>query len=276
MFHRLHLCIFTFITFVISITINYLFPFAGLWMLFLLPMFGIILLQPYWLTGNLCLFVMVITRYLTQYAAFSRKIPDDFLGRLVTTSIAAWTILISVTFFILKMNSLFEQLQSLSFIDNLTGSFNRRYLTVHSEKWFSASQRESRPLVVLLFDIDHFKQINDTYGHAAGDLVLKELTLRIQKFIRSSDILARIGGEEFLLVLPNTELRTGLEMAESIRKLVEQFQLENKGRFIPVTISIGLLKYAGESLEEVLEQADEALYKAKNQGRNQTCLAKQL
>ncbi len=269
MFEKTSMYLFTFVTLAMAVILNYFFPFAGFWIFFLLPMFGVILLYPKWSTGHLCLLIMIAIRYTTEYATFSGNIPPGFFSRLFTTSFAAWIILIVVTFFILEMNQLFNKHQHLSLIDNLTQSYNRRYLEMYSEKLFADCKNKKQPLSVLMFDIDHFKLINDTYGHTTGDMVLKKLTFLIQNSIRETDTLVRIGGEEFILLMPGTLRQSAEATAEKIRKKIELNAFEEKGAQIPVTISIGLLQYTDESLDLVIEKVDKALYQAKHNGRNQ-------
>jgi diguanylate cyclase (GGDEF) domain len=260
--------IYTCVTFIISVAVNYYYPFLGLWMLFLLPIFGVITLFPKWYVGNLCALIMPMIRISTQYAAFSGNIPADYLIRLISTSIVAWIILLTVTFFSVKLNRVIQQLESLSFTDNLTQAYNRRYLELYSEKLLFHSLAYNQPLCLFIFDIDHFKKINDTYGHNAGDMVLLKLTQLVQRLVRPEDPLIRLGGEEFALFFPNTPLEEGLRSTERIRKTIEAHPFESNGVSIPITISAGVTMYSGGTLEQFMEQADRALYQAKSTGRN--------
>ncbi|OMH40138.1 hypothetical protein BLW93_06690 [Desulfurobacterium indicum] len=121
-----------------------------------------------------------------------------------------------------------------------------------------------------MIDIDYFKRINDTYGHEVGDLVLKFIVDKIRSLIRSSDILVRYGGEEFIIYLPHTTLKDALKLAERIRKGIEDMIIDTEdGKKIRVTISLGVAERdLGETLEQVIKKADEALYRAKKHGRN--------
>ncbi len=164
------------------------------------------------------------------------------------------------------------------FTDVLTGWNNRRYLQVRLVEELARARRDHGSLVCLMLDIDHFKDVNDTYGHAAGDTVLRELAQRIESQVRVSDIAARYGGEEFVVLLPGTEIESGTLLAERIRKSVSAKSIEiGGGDSITITASIGIasitperdledLKSAGESL---LARADVALYSAKSSGRDQ-------
>ncbi len=163
------------------------------------------------------------------------------------------------------------------FTDVLTGWNNRRYLQVRLVEELARARRDASSLVCLMLDIDHFKNVNDTYGHAAGDAVLRELAQRIESQVRVSDIAARYGGEEFVVLLPGTEIESGTLLAERIRKAVSANPIEiGGGNSITITVSIGIasiapirdvddLKTTGESL---LARADVALYSAKSSGRD--------
>ena len=140
--------------------------------------------------------------------------------------------------------------------DELTNILNRRGVL---EK-----VKDIKKGSVLFFDIDHFKKFNDIYGHDFGDYVLKEIGKILQKEFRKSDIVGRWGGEEFIVVLPDTEYEVGLKLAEKLRKTIENYDFNNK----KVTISIGVSRYDG-NLDYALKKADEALYEAKHLGRNQ-------
>ncbi len=163
------------------------------------------------------------------------------------------------------------------FTDVLTGWHNRRYLHVRLKEELARASRERCRLVCLMLDIDHFKAVNDTWGHAAGDAVLREFAQRIETEVRASDVAARYGGEEFVVLLPGTGTADGVRLAERIRSAVgaRPFDLPG-GEHIPVTVSIGIsaalpesrardLKTLGESL---LARADVALYNAKTEGRD--------
>jgi two-component system cell cycle response regulator len=128
-----------------------------------------------------------------------------------------------------------------------------------------------KPLTVLVLDIDYFKSVNDTYGHDAGDEVLREFAVRIRKSIRGIDLACRHGGEEFVVVMPETDLAVATMVAERLRRRIasEPFQIEGGARAIEVTISIGIAALStADSAASVLKRADQALYRAKRDGRN--------
>lgn len=167
---------------------------------------------------------------------------------------------------------LFEQnsiLKDLATVDGLTGLYNHRYIYDRLEEEADRCVRNNCRFVVLMLDIDHFKNINDTYGHLLGDKILKELAIIMQDSIRFSDMVGRYGGEEFLIMLVETKLADGYIVAEKIRKTIERWEFTEGLR---ITVSIGAEEYSGEKISELLEKADYKLYRAKNNGRNQTVM----
>ncbi len=154
-------------------------------------------------------------------------------------------------------------------IDPLTGLFNRRAMDHHLEYLWE----EDQDLSVLVMDIDHFKRINDSYGHAVGDIVIRNVADTLRKCIRGEDIAVRYGGEEFLVLLPNTQLEGAITVAEAIRRRIEALRLVRKNdnfALDPFTISLGVAKRHGkDDRDSLFERADKALYHAKSNGRNQ-------
>ncbi|MCW5772433.1 MAG: GGDEF domain-containing protein, partial [Rhodospirillaceae bacterium] len=166
-----------------------------------------------------------------------------------------------------------QQLELLASTDPLTGVVNRRRFFHTAEAELYRARRYDRPVVLGIVDIDHFKRINDTYGHAVGDDCLKSLAHGFANRLRRSDLFARFGGEEFVLLLPETQLGDGLRLCERLRQMVETLKLPVPGKTetIGFTVSIGVadLQHEGDSLNQLLARADAALYKAKRDGRNQ-------
>jgi|SRR5579884_3026460 len=160
---------------------------------------------------------------------------------------------------------------SLALTDELTGLYNRRYVFAHLNELLGRMQEGGGKTTVMLFDIDHFKQVNDRYGHPAGDEVLRELADRAMRYVRSVDLVGRLGGEEFIVVMPETSLPGAVVVAERLRIAMadEPFVLQS-GEKLPVTVSIGIAETAAgeDGLEALLKRADDALYAAKNSGRN--------
>jgi two-component system cell cycle response regulator len=165
---------------------------------------------------------------------------------------------------------------SLAVVDGLTGAYNRRYLTNHLERLIEQTGKDQQPLSVALFDIDHFKSINDSFGHAAGDEVLKTVVRRAAANLRASDTVARYGGEEFVVVMPGTDEKGGMLVAERLRQRVagEPMAVGDKPGGITVTVSIGVAGTLGDDTpESLLKAADTAMYRAKAAGRNRVELA---
>jgi len=156
--------------------------------------------------------------------------------------------------------------------DALTGLFNRRYMESHVGTLVEQASARGKPLTVLVLDIDYFKSINDTHGHDAGDDVLREFAIRIKKSIRGIDLACRYGGEEFVVVMPETDMAVATMVAERLRRRIaaEPFPINQGQRTIPVTLSIGIAALRGQddNAASLLKRADQALYRAKRDGRN--------
>ena len=163
-----------------------------------------------------------------------------------------------------------EELHKLSITDSLTKIYNRRYFFEAGENLIEIAKRESKPISLLMLDIDYFKNVNDTYGHQAGDTVLIELTKAINSMVRKSDIFARIGGEEFALVLHNTSKQGAVIIANKIRKTVQNHHFKHDNIDIAVTISVGVSSLNSDynDLDALYKDADVKLYEAKRVGRN--------
>jgi two-component system, cell cycle response regulator len=161
-----------------------------------------------------------------------------------------------------------ERLEALLFEDPLTGLSNRRFILTQLAGAVSAARRHERPLSVAIIDIDHFKAVNDEYGHAAGDRVLGAVAGVMRQHLRAEDQLGRLGGEEFLALLPDANARAAATAAEKLRSEVAALAVEHEGDHLGVTISAGWAAWEGETPEELLRRADEALYEAKRAGRD--------
>jgi diguanylate cyclase (GGDEF)-like protein len=168
-----------------------------------------------------------------------------------------------------------KELHELSITDSLTGLYNRKHLMETLDNEVARSKRHKHDFAVLVVDIDHFKEYNDTYGHLAGDEVLSRLASVFKKSVRSCDYVARYGGEEFILVLPEIGPEDGLKAAERIREKVVKESFAGDGEPIEVTVSVGVASYPkdGGDPQTIIRQADTALYKAKETGRNRVVLA---
>lgn len=162
-----------------------------------------------------------------------------------------------------------ERLYNAATCDPLTGAFNRRYLNQSLSTEWPYARRWRQPCAVVMFDLDHFKNVNDTYGHLAGDKVLITVSATVASCIRSEDIFARIGGEEFVVLARNTALKHALILAERLRYAIEKAVCTFEGQPIPVTASFGVsISSDVDTVKALMAQADEALYEAKRAGRN--------
>lgn len=162
-------------------------------------------------------------------------------------------------------------------IDNLTQLYNKKYFIDSLSKEFSFSKRNSQPLSLMMIDIDKFKAINDTYGHIAGDLVLKAVGQYLLKHLRHENVAARFGGEEFAVILRNVDSELALVIAERCRSAIETEKVNYRQQAISVTVSIGIATLEGknfDTIEDLIRNADENLYEAKEGGRNRTVLKK--
>jgi two-component system cell cycle response regulator len=171
-----------------------------------------------------------------------------------------------------KLRSTVQQSLELAVTDPLTGLYNRRYMETQVGPLADNAANRGKALSLLILDVDYFKPVNDTYGHAVGDRVLKELAERIRKNIRNVDLPCRIGGEEFVVALPDTDSAVAMRIAERLRQAVggRPFYVTANGGPLTLTISVGIssLEKGSDTLETILQRADDALYRAKREGRN--------
>ena len=229
-----------------------------------------VILSPFWkrwwFIGIAILFLLGLASATYKYRVNSIKKEKKKLKRLVHEKI-------------LELEKKTEMLNILAITDDLTQVYNRRFFmeTLTREMKNMSRRKSEESLSLLILDVDHFKNVNDNYGHRAGDYVLENLAALIKNRIRTSDVLARYGGDEFSIVLPSTDLKGALVVAEDIRKLTEDtnFQFEGKSLRITISIGIGIISrvkvFHEKLLETLIKTADNALYEAKNKGRNRTC-----
>jgi two-component system cell cycle response regulator len=177
-----------------------------------------------------------------------------------------------------RLHENYRRSLSLALTDELTGLYNRRYVVAHLEELLIRKGGDGPgDTALMMFDVDHFKAVNDQYGHPAGDDALRQLADRALRGVRSIDLVARLGGEEFVVVMPETDLNAAIMVAERLRHSVagEPFLIHAIGERRPVTISIGVAIAApGDTVDTLLQRADDALYEAKNGGRNKVVAAK--
>jgi len=226
--------------------------------------------------GNFCFFSQKLHRYLFPFKPIS-SFDSDFkymqqsctMGPLRNEKGDITHLFIAVHDVTETVN--FEQkLMALNMLDALTGVNNRRSLETHLKDEVERHKRYGHPLSLIMLDIDHFKKINDTYGHQCGDYILQEITALISSSIRSEDILARYGGEEFCCLLPETTLPAAAVLAERFRKKIADHLFKCQDVSTHVTISLGVSTMGPNTInpENLLKNADDGLYKAKNSGRN--------
>lgn len=181
-------------------------------------------------------------------------------------------IIIVILLFIYRTLQMKTKFEILAITDKLTKLYNRHKFYEIAGNEIERAKRYKRPLSLIIFDIDHFKKINDTYGHDVGDYVLQELAKLIKKHIRKQDFAFRWGGEEFIILLPETNAQGAMKLAEKLRHIIETHKFKKVGR---VTISLGVTEYSSgdKDIDEVVKRADNALYLSKKNGRNRATLA---
>jgi diguanylate cyclase (GGDEF)-like protein/PAS domain S-box-containing protein len=206
-----------------------------------------------------------------------RKNGQPFWGNLsmsISETSQSTTLMIGISDITTK-KQLEADLQHRATIDSLSGLFNRAYFTERANHEIARAKRNQQPLVVIMLDIDHFKRINDNWGHDIGDIAIQSLAELCRSTLRDIDIIGRIGGEEFAILLPETDLETGFPVAERLRQVIEaqRITLANQ-QTLQFTASIGLsiLSADDQKIDQILKRADLALYQAKNEGRNQTVI----
>ena len=193
---------------------------------------------------------------------------DVFFARMLDVS-GKFTEMLILLDDITKRKQLEFQLNHLATTDALTGANNRHRFLERADEEVARSERYGRTISLLMLDIDHFKNINDTFGHAIGDDVLRALSAECRKLFRQTDVFGRVGGEEFAAILPETTLETAVQIAERLRQTLAQLKVGGPDGSISFTVSIGTVeRKAGQNLSDVMYYADKALYEAKNLGRN--------
>ena len=224
-------------------------------------------------TVFLTLLIMVASLLITLFLHHLTNTAIGYLG--IVSALLAPTLIAPIIIYkfldiIRQLRLAHELLENLSQEDYLTGVYNRRHLEMTASKEFSLGRRHDFPVSIMIMDLDRFKQINDTYGHLVGDQVLIELTQCVYEMIRQTDIFGRYGGEEFVLFMPHTALEDALMLAERIRQAVADRSFESDSGTLNVTISLGVATMTPKTntLEDLILNADLALYRAKEQGRN--------
>ena len=211
----------------------------------------------------------------TIYKIFGKDVPYiTFLiaiiaPLLIAPFISSYLIRVALELYIIE-----TKLKKLTTHDELTGLYSRRNFFELAENYYSLAKRKDYVFTVVIMDLDHFKNINDTYGHLAGDQALKKIGSVLNKSMRSSDFIGRYGGEEFISLLPETSVDSALKFCEILHEKIKNTDINYEGKDIPITVSIGCTTYDPAKnkvqLDELIKQADEALYQAKHEGRNRT------
>lgn len=211
-----------------------------------------------------------VNAIVNRYVAVRVETPVDY--RLLLQVVAVFVlILASNLFWVVRLRRANRKLARQAVTDALTGLANRKQLNQFSHGTVETARRHRRPLAVVLFDIDHFKAVNDQHGHLVGDQVLCDIAALLARAVRQGDCLGRWGGEEFLLICPETRGEQALQLAERILAQARSLPLAT-GK--PCTLSAGVAQLgAGDSVNDLLQRADEAIYQAKTQGRDRACLA---
>ena len=199
-----------------------------------------------------------------------------------TTVLATLSMALQCHFYMARFQAFFTHLQDnnthlrqLAQYDPLTGVRNAAAYYAQCEQHIRLAQRSGRSFAVLFADLDHFKQINDTHGHAAGDAVLRAVAQRLQQTVRDTDVVGRVGGEEFSILLPDTDCQGAVELAERIRAAIESLHVQLESRIcLHVTASLGvsICQDASQDIQSIQRQADQAMYQAKTGGRNRVSL----
>jgi diguanylate cyclase (GGDEF)-like protein/PAS domain S-box-containing protein len=208
------------------------------------------------------------------YRHDGREISIEISAQTVYDETASTTYIEGILFDVTERKRIHAELKKLADTDGLTGLYNRRYFQKKLSCEISRSCTQNRPLSLIMLDVDHFKSVNDRFGHDVGDRVLQHIAETSRILLREHDIFCRIGGEEFAVILPNVELDKARQVAERMRAAMENnVLLAGDGERVRVTISLGVSQLNNESLNtsNLMKQADEALYSAKNNGRNRVC-----
>ena len=229
----------------------------NVWQFLFLSVFAVI---------NYALVILLLYKINPQLVSTSDK-----LSIVVLAIVLPWFSLVGgyITRLRARISNALSTIENLAIIDDLTQVFNRRQMYRILEHQKALGDRGIHPFSICIFDLDHFKRVNDTFGHAAGDIVLKTVAQETQKNLRNIDHIARYGGEEFILILTNAERKEAVDCAERIRHVIAEIVFEKLPDDFRVTISVGVTEYkACEPIQEAINRSDKALYRAKLNGRD--------
>lgn len=241
------------------------FNFPIIWTIHILPFALITIFYPSWkvvITSGIILSLIKATVVIIGQRWW------DIFGIImhISSSILGWIIIIILAYFRINYEKLLDEVNRKAITDPLTEVYNRRYFDQYLEEAVSLSEK---PAVILsILDIDFFKRINDNYGHVCGDLALQHVAKTIKNNVRESDVVARLGGEEFAVIFSNTSMEEGEQICERIREAIEKTEFRYKNQSIYLTISLGMSKHHGEAVNDFIDNSDRALFQAKESGRN--------
>jgi len=213
---------------------------------------------------------IIVLSYLIFDLGISRTTLQGALLGLVISSVLASVHVRKIAEFETILLNKNRELEVLATVDGLTGVMNKRMFNEMTNKYIEAAHRTGHPLSMLYLDLDYFKKVNDQHGHQVGDIMLIKFTDVVGKCLRKSDLLGRIGGEEFAVVLFETSLKDAIEVAEKIRSKVHESTYQYDGKLVEVSTSIGVsqMEFKTDTIKDIQQRADKALYKAKELGRN--------
>lgn len=277
MSNKNHLYLFTIISSLIPLLILFLWEEthtnSSIWFLFLVPAICMITLYPSWIIVFLTTLFLTGFKYLFFAVHYQGQL-DHRVGIDLFFSLLIYAVLIYViAFFRIQGHRAEEKLENLANLDPLTGLYNRRYFDHYIRSVLEEHRQSGQSLILLALDIDHFKQLNDNFGHQFGDEVLRKLSFIISECVRESDTVVRMGGEEFIIILPKISESDGYKIAERIRQTVERFPFMYQRNAHYITVSIGLTRFDQSDTSSILYcKADEALYEAKQTGRNKVVI----
>lgn len=221
--------------------------------------------------------ISLLITFLILLATRTEMMPIIFIIATIAPAVTAPIVSWSISGLMIKVQKLEETHRKLAMYDHLTGLLSRREFLAQGNELLQMCQSNNQPVVFAYLDLDHFKKINDTYGHAAGDEVLVSFANLVKKTLRQEDLLGRLGGEEFALILVNTRVVEAKQKLELLRKSVAKMTINYAEQQLKITVSLGVADWDRpheENLISLMKRADNALYSAKSSGRNQLAFAK--
>lgn len=239
-----------------------------LWAIYDLLLMLIVAGFPRWRSAIIGMTIVSLFRYTCEFAY--NDLDFKLFLHISLGNLMNWLIVLLFTFFYIRSEKMKKEFHQMALIDPLTRVYNRRYF----EEIVDNDGGLLLPYSMIMFDIDHFKNLNDTYGHEFGDRVLKKLCSIVSANLRDENTLVRVGGEEFVILLPDTEVKIAQQIAERIRKMVSEFEMKfREGTDVKITISLGVSSMKqNDSFKELFLRSDKALYASKQNGRNKVSI----